>query len=112
MFVGQFEFATNSTAYYYISVIQSYRDKDSQAIAERQRVTKLSENIQRRAQRKLMMLNKALSINDLQMPPINRQEALFGNWAGQHSIRIDDPWRICFVSNDSNAYQVKIVDYH
>ena len=72
------------------------------AVAERRRVNKFPHNIQRRAQRKLMILNNASSINDLRTPPGNLQ----------HSIRINDRWRICFVWSEGNAYQVEIVDYH
>ena len=93
-------------------MIQSYRDKDTQAVAERQRVTTLPQDIQRLAQRKLMMLNNAMNINDLRVPPGNRLEALSGDREGQHSIRINDQWRICFVWSDGSAYQVEIVDYH
>jgi len=93
-------------------VIRSYRDRDTQAIAERRRVRRLPEDIQRRAQRKLIILNNALSLNDLRVPPGNRLEALSGDREGQHSIRINDQWRICFVWNEGDAYQVEIVDYH
>ncbi len=93
-------------------MIRSYRDRDTQAIAERRRVRKLPEDIQRRAQRKLIILNNAMSLNDLRVPPGNRLEALSGDREGQHSIRINDQWRICFVWNEGDAYQVEIVDYH
>ncbi|MCY4448142.1 MAG: type II toxin-antitoxin system RelE/ParE family toxin [Chloroflexi bacterium] len=93
-------------------MIRSYRDRDTQAIAERRRVRRLPEDIQRRAQRKLIILNNALSLNDLRVPPGNRLEALSGDREGQHSIRINDQWRICFVWNEGDAYQVEIVDYH
>ncbi len=58
------------------------------------------------------MLNRAKSINDLLMPPGNRLEALKGNRKGQHSIRINDQWRVCFVWHDGDAFKVEIVDYH
>ncbi|MDE0375052.1 MAG: type II toxin-antitoxin system RelE/ParE family toxin [bacterium] len=93
-------------------MIRSYRDKDTQAVAERRRVRRLPEDIQRRAQRKLMVLNNAMNVNDLRVPPGNRLEALSGDRDGQHSIRINDQWRICFVWSDGNAYEVEIVDYH
>lgn len=104
--------ATNSGAYYYPVVIRSYRNKDTQAVAERRRVRRLPEDIQRRAQRKLMILNNATNVNDLRVPPGNRLEALSGDRDGQHSVRINDQWRICFVWSDGNAYEVEIVDYH
>ena len=58
------------------------------------------------------MLNNARSLNDLRVPPANRLEALRGNRKGQHSIRINDQWRICFVWMDGDAINVEIVDYH
>jgi proteic killer suppression protein len=58
------------------------------------------------------MLNAAVSLDDLRIPPANRLEALKGNRKGQHSIRINDQWRICFVWNQGDAYNVMIVDYH
>ncbi|MXZ62427.1 MAG: type II toxin-antitoxin system RelE/ParE family toxin [Chloroflexi bacterium] len=93
-------------------MIISYRDRDTEAIARRMRVRRLPPDIQRRAQRKLMMLNNAQSLNDLRVPPGNRLEALTGDRARQHSIRINDQWRICFVWIEGNAYGVEIVDYH
>lgn len=104
--------ATNSESCYYTIVIRSYQDKDTQTVAERRRVRSLPDDIQRRAQRKLMILNNATNINDLRVPPGNRLEALSGDRDGQHSIRINDQWRICFVWSDGNAHQVEIVDYH
>ena len=59
-----------------------------------------------------MMLNNAVNINDLRVPTGNRLEALSGDREGQHSVRINDQWRICFVWSDGNAYHVEIVDYH
>ena len=93
-------------------VIEDYRDKDTQAVAERRRVPRLPADIQRRAQRKLVILNAAVSLNDLRVPPGNRLEALSGDRDGQHSIRINDQWRICFVWSGGNAHRVEIVDYH
>ncbi len=93
-------------------MIESFRDKDTQAVAERRRVRKFSQNIQRRAQRKLVMLNNAQSLNDLRVPPGNRLQALGGDRRGWHSLRVNDQWRICFVWNNGNAHWVEIVDYH
>ena len=103
---------TNSITHYYICVIRSYRDRDTRAVAERQRVSKFPWDIQHRAQRKLVLLNNARTISDLRVPPGNRMEALSGDRSGQHSIRINDQGRICFVWSEGNAYQVEIVDYH
>ena len=93
-------------------MILSYRNRETQAVAERRRVRKFPEDIQRRAQRKLMILNNATSINDLRVPPGNRLESLVGDREGQHSIRINAQWRICFIWSGGNAHQVEIVDYH
>ncbi|CAI3223977.1 Toxin HigB [Desulfovibrio diazotrophicus] len=75
-------------------------------------VAGLPPDIQRVAMRKLKVLHNAVSLNDLRVPPGNRLEILKGNRAGQHSIRINSQWRICFVWKDGNAYSVEIVDYH
>ena len=93
-------------------MIRSYRVRDTQAVAGRRRVSKFPEDIQRRAQLKLMVLNNATGLNDLRVPPGNRLEALSGDRRGQYSIRINDQWRICFVWDGGDAYQVEIVDYH
>ena len=69
-------------------------------------------DIQRRAQAKLMMLNNARDLNDLRVPPGNRLETLSGDRKGQHSIRINQQWRICFFWRQGDAYSVEIVDYH
>ncbi len=68
--------------------------------------------IQHVALRKLRQLDAAAELHDLAAPPGNRLEALHGEREGQHSIRIDDQWRICFIWQDGNAYDVEIVDYH
>ncbi len=73
---------------------------------------KLPQDIQRLAERKLIMLNYAASLNDLRTPPANRLEALGGDRSGQYSIRINQQWRICFQWRDDGAYSVEIVDYH
>ena len=103
---------TNSTLHYYPSVIRSYRDRDTQAVAERRSVRSFPGHIQRRAQKKLMIINNATDLHDLGVPPGNRLEALSGNRDGQYSVRINDQWRICFVWYEGDACQVEIVDYH
>ena len=60
----------------------------------------------------MRMLNNALNLNDLRVPPANRLEKLSGNRAGQHGIRINDQWRLCFEWRDGDAYEVEITDYH
>ena len=93
-------------------MIKTYRDRDTEAVAQRRRVGKFPQDVQRRAQRKLMILNNATTINDLRIPPGNRLEALSGDRRGQHSIRVNEQWRICFVWSEGEAHQVEIVDYH
>ena len=61
---------------------------------------------------KLMIINNAENLNDLRIPPGNRLEALSGDREGQHSIRINDRWRVCFVWHEGGAHEVEIVDYH
>jgi proteic killer suppression protein len=72
----------------------------------------LPPDIQTVALRKLRLINNARALDDLRVPPANRLEALSKDRRGQHSIRINDQWRICFVWRDGNAHQVEIVDYH
>jgi proteic killer suppression protein len=68
--------------------------------------------IERAARRKLLIVNAATTLDELRVPPGNRLEALKGDRAGQHSIRINDQWRICFIWREGDAHQVEIVDYH
>lgn len=93
-------------------MIQDFKDKEAQKIFERQRSRKLPSEIQQVALRKLRMLNRAETLQDLRVPPANRLERLVGNRAGQYSIRINDQWRICFGWKDGDATDVEIVDYH
>jgi proteic killer suppression protein len=93
-------------------MIISFKDPEARKIFERVRSRKLPTDIQRTALRKLVMLDAAQSLQDLRVPPGNRLEALSGERAGQHSIRINDQWRICFVWTDSGPDAVEIVDYH
>ena len=64
------------------------------------------------SRRKLRMLAAAIRLDDLRQPPANHLEALTGNRAGQHSIRVNDQWRLCFIWRDGDAYEAEIVDYH
>ena len=93
-------------------MIQSFKNKETQKIFERKRSRKLPSDIQQVALRKLRMLNRAETLRDLRVPPANRLERLIGNRQGQHSIRINSQWRICFEWFDGNALNVEIVDYH
>ena len=93
-------------------MIKSFRDREAERIFNEQRSRKLPSAIQRTALRKLVQLDSAVTVNDLRVPPGNRLEALKGGRKGQHSIRINDQWRICFVWTDGDAYNVEIADYH
>ncbi len=93
-------------------VIRSFADKETERIFSRQFSRKLPPEIQRNARRKLEVLNVAKALDDLRVPPGNRLEKLVGNRQGQHSIRINQRWRICFVWRRGGTYDVEIVDYH
>jgi len=93
-------------------VIISFRCAETELIFKGERSRKLPPDIQNTARRKLEYLHRARRLLDLQAPPGNRLEALKGDRKGQHSIRINDQWRICFVWNEGNAEKVEIVDYH
>jgi toxin HigB-1 len=95
-----------------MSVIKSFKNKETAKIFRRERSKKLPHDIQQIALRKLRMLYRAQSLQDLRVPPSNHLEKLSGDRAGQYSIRINDQWRICFVWLDQDAYDVEIVDYH
>jgi toxin HigB-1 len=95
-----------------MSVIKSFKNKETAKIFRRERSKKLPHDIQQIALRKLRMLHRAQSLQDLRVPPSNHLEKLSGDRAGQYSIRINDQWRICFVWLDQDAYDVEIVDYH
>ena len=93
-------------------MIKSIKEGETEKVYARLRSQKLPPDIQQVAYRKLRMLNNAQSLVDLRTPPGNRLERLVGRRAGQHSIRINDQWRICFEWRDGDAYEVEIVDYH
>jgi proteic killer suppression protein len=92
-------------------MIRSFRCRDTQALFDDRDVRRFR-NIERVARRKLLYLNRAIDLCDLRSPPGNRLEALRGDQRGQHSIRINDQWRICFRWKDGDAFDVEIVDYH
>jgi proteic killer suppression protein len=92
-------------------MIKSFRDSDTERLYSRRPVPRWH-RIERAARRKLSLLNRARSLNDLRLPPGNRLEALKGDRKGQHSIRINDQWRVCFRWVDADAWEVEIVDYH
>jgi len=93
-------------------VIKGFRDKDTERVFEREGVRSWSVELQRAALRKLLVLDAADVLADLRVPPGNRLERLQGDRFGQHSIRINDQWRICFTWRDGDAYDVEITDYH
>ena len=93
-------------------MIIGFHDTETATIWSGQRSRRLPTDIQLAALRKLRLLNNARRLDDLRVPPGNRLEALKGQRQGQHSIRINDQWRICFVWKENNAHQVEIVDYH
>jgi proteic killer suppression protein len=92
-------------------VIKSFRDRETEQLFRREPVARLRA-IERAARRRLEAVNAAKRLVDLRVPPGNRLEALHGNRRGQHSIRVNDQWRVCFVWRDGDAYDVEIVDYH
>lgn len=93
-------------------MIQSFDDPETALIWSGRRSRKLPSDIQSVALRKLRLLHQARVLNDLRIPPGNRLEALKADRAGQHSIRINDQWRICFVWQEGGPAHVGIVDYH
>jgi len=93
-------------------MIKSFRCKETERIFLRQRSARLPTDVYRIALRKLLLLDAAEKLEDLRIPPGNRLDKLTGNRQGQHSIRINDQWRICFRWSEGDAYEVEIVDYH
>ena len=93
-------------------MIISFKNKETEKVFNQEFSRKLPESIQKIALRKLIMINNASSLNDLRVPPANKLEKLSGNRDGQHSIRINDQYRICFKYVQDNFYDVEITDYH
>lgn len=93
-------------------MIRSFGNKDTERIWHEQYVKRVDRNIQRAVLRKLELLHAAKNVEDLRIPPGNRLERLVGNRRGQHSIRVNAQWRICFVWKDGGAEDVELVDYH
>jgi len=92
-------------------MIRSFTCADTEALFNSQAVSRFR-NIERVARRKLLQLHAATELNSLRIPPGNQLEALKGDRKGQHSLRINDQWRVCFSWHDDGAYRVEIVDYH
>lgn len=93
-------------------MIISFASKDTERLFAHERVKKMPPQIERIALRKLYLIDAAVTVDDLRIPPGNRLERLRGDRHGQYSIRINDQWRICFRFRSGNAYDVEIVDYH
>jgi proteic killer suppression protein len=93
-------------------VIRSFRDRETEKVFERERSRRLPPDVQRRAHRKLLLVDAAEALDDLRVPPGNRLERLSGERDGQYSIRVNDQWRICFRWARGDAYDVEITDYH
>jgi len=93
-------------------MIKTFADKETEKLFQRRTSRSLPENIQRKARMKLEIIDAAEKLDDLKIPPGNRLEKLSGNRQGQHSIRINNQWRICFIWKDGETYNVEVVDYH
>ena len=97
---------------YHTGVIRSFADADTELLWDTGKSRRIPANLRSSALKKLFILRRATQLQDLKAPPGNRLEALSGDRKGQHSIRINDQFRICFVWADGDAYDVEIVDYH
>jgi toxin HigB-1 len=93
-------------------VIKTFADKRTAALSSGRYVKNLPVDVAVRAKRKLDLIDAAATLTFLRVPPGNRLETLVGSRAGQHSIRVNDQWRICFRWRDGNAYDVEFCDYH
>ena len=93
-------------------MIKTFKCKKTEKVFDREYSRKLPRNIQRVAFRKLRMIDRSITLNDLKVPPANRLERLSGKRKGQYSIRVNNQWRICFKWIDNNALAVEITDYH
>ncbi len=93
-------------------MIKTFASKETEKLFQREVSRVLSSDIQRKARQKLEILDAAEKLDDLRVPPGNRLEKLNGNREGQHSIRINQQWRICFRWKNGDCYNVEIVDYH
>ena len=93
-------------------MIKSFKSRETELIFQGRFSKKLPQNIQQLAERKLIMVHRAANLNDLRISPANRLEVLSGDREGQHSIRINQQWRICFEWRHDGVYNVEITDYH
>ena len=99
-------------ARHYQAVIESFADKETERVWNRQFSRRLPREVQVIGRRKLVMLHRSRDLNDLRVPPANRLERLRGKREGRYSIRINNQWRVCFKWNRGTATDVEIVDYH
>ena len=93
-------------------MIKSFRDANTERVFNREFVKRYPREIQQRAFMRLNAIDAAVRLEDLRLPPSNRLEVLKGDRKGEHSVRINDQWRICFLWRDGHAERVEIVDYH
>jgi proteic killer suppression protein len=93
-------------------VLQSFSDKDTERVWRRERCRRFDQLTQRAALRKLLIMDAAETLDDLRIPPGNRLEKLRGDRRGQHSIRVNQQWRICFRWTAAGPEDIEIVDYH
>jgi len=93
-------------------MIASFRDRETEELWRSGKSRRIPADLERRAFKKLAILNAAITLDNLKVPPGNHLEALRGKRTGQYSIRVNDQYRVCFVWRDGNAFEVEIVDYH
>jgi proteic killer suppression protein len=93
-------------------MIASFRDRETERLWQSGKSRHLTADLQLRAFKKLAILNAAVTLDNLKVPPGNHLEALRGSRSGQHSIRVNDQYRVCFVWRGGDAFQVEVVDYH
>ena len=93
-------------------MIASFRDRETEELWRSGKSRRLPADLERRAFKKLAILNAAIALDNLKVPPGNRLQALRGNRTGQHSIRVNDQYRVCFRWDGNNAHDVEIADYH
>lgn len=96
----------------FVTVIKSFRDRETERIFQGLFARRIPKDIQRIAARKLAMIDAVTQLDTLRVPPSNRLEKLKGERVGQHSIRVNGQWRICFIWRDGDAFDVEITDYH